>query len=224
MDFLKILKSFEEFIYEAVTWLVFFPRTLWRVVRHPVRMAAYADRELGDPLNEQFKDGLSPPLFLLLAVLIAHAVEIGLHAQMPEERNRLAHMVFGSEQNLLIYRTITFGIWPLIASLYFLGRQGTSIDRETLRRPFYVQCYLAAPFAIVLSTGAALIRHAGTAIPAIGLAMMAVACAWYVAVQAQWLHVALALPWWRTFAATLGVLAVGLLINTLVAVVLLSGT
>lgn len=28
MDFLKILKSFEEFVYEALTWLVLLPRTL----------------------------------------------------------------------------------------------------------------------------------------------------------------------------------------------------
>src|SRR5678815_1736439 len=100
MDFMKILKSFEEFIFEAVSWLVFFPLTLWRVVRHPLRMARYADEELSDPLREQFKDALSPPLFLLLALLIAHALEIVTQAQLPEQRNRLAEVVFGTEQNL----------------------------------------------------------------------------------------------------------------------------
>jgi hypothetical protein len=153
VDFLKILKSLEEFIYESVSWLVFFPCTLWRVVRHPLRMARYADEELSDPLREQFKDGLSPPLFLLLAVISAHAVEIALHSQLPEQRSQLGQMVFGSEQNLLFYRTITFGIWPLIGSLYLLRRQRMAIDRDTLRRPFYVHCYLTAPFAMLLSTG-----------------------------------------------------------------------
>jgi hypothetical protein len=222
MDFMKILKSFEEFIFEAVSWLVFFPLTLWRVVRHPLRMARYADEELSDPLREQFKDALSPPLFLLLALLIAHALEIVTQAQLPEQRNRLAEVVFGTEQNLLMYRTITFGVWPLIGSLYLLRRQRIAIDRETLRRPFYVQCYLAAPFALVLSTGAAFVGHAGTTAPLVGAAIMLVACVWYVAVQSHWLRHVLAVPWWRAWLATLWVLAMGIAINTAVAIVLLS--
>lgn len=130
-------------------------------------------------------------------------------------------MVFGSEQNLLFYCTITFGIWPLIGSLYLLRRQRMAIDRDTLRRPFYVQCYLTAPFAMLLSTGAALIGHAGTSTRLAGATMMLIACAWYVAVQAHWLRDVLAMPWLRTVLATLWVLAMGLVINSLVGIVLL---
>lgn len=46
MDFLKLLRSLEEFLYELCTWLLFFPRTLYRVVVHPRRMAQYVDTEL----------------------------------------------------------------------------------------------------------------------------------------------------------------------------------
>lgn len=222
MDFLKILKSVEEFIYESVTWLVFFPLTLWRVVRHPLRMARYADAELSDSLREQFKDALSPPLFLLLALLVAHAVEIVLQSQLPEQCNRLAQMVFGTEQNLILYRTITFGVWPLIASLYLLRRQRIAIDRESLRRPFYVQCYLATPFALLFSSGAAFIGHSGTTTRLAGAGLMLVACGWYMAAQAHWLRHVLAMPWWRALLSTLWVLALGIAINTGVALVLLS--
>ncbi len=41
MSFFQILRSVEDFLYEVMTWLVFYPRTLWRVIRHPRTMAAY---------------------------------------------------------------------------------------------------------------------------------------------------------------------------------------
>ena len=37
MDFLKIVKSIEELLYEVMAWLVFYPKTLWRVIAHPSR-------------------------------------------------------------------------------------------------------------------------------------------------------------------------------------------
>ena len=39
MDILRILRSLEEFLYEVMTWLVMYPRTLWRAVRNPVSIA-----------------------------------------------------------------------------------------------------------------------------------------------------------------------------------------
>lgn len=224
MDFIKILKSFEEFIYEVVSWLVFYPRTLWRVVCHPIRMARYAHFELSDPLRKQFSDAMSPPLFLLLSVLISHIVELMLHVQMPGQSNQLARMVFGSEQNLLLYRTITFGIWALLGSLYLLMRTGSIIDRDTLRAPFYAQCYLAAPFAIALSTGATLARQSDMQLHLAGVGIVLVACVWYIAVQATRLRDVLHLPWWRSIVATALLLVVGLVFNTLVALALLLPT
>ena len=51
MDFLKLLRSLEEFLYELCTWFLFFPRTLYRVVVHPRRMAQYVDTELKEKLD-----------------------------------------------------------------------------------------------------------------------------------------------------------------------------
>lgn len=44
MDFLKIPKSFEEFVYEALTWLVLPPRTLFRILVAPARMTTMGVR------------------------------------------------------------------------------------------------------------------------------------------------------------------------------------
>ena len=48
MDLLKILRSFEEFLFEAVSWLVFYPLTLWRILRGPLAAMDYSDREQSD--------------------------------------------------------------------------------------------------------------------------------------------------------------------------------
>ena len=117
MDFLKILKSIEELLYEVCTWLLFFPRTLWRVIRRPQEMAKYAEVELFDSLEGQYDDALSPPLFLMLAVLLAHAVELAMHMQQTPG-NELSRTLLGTEQSLLRYRSIAFAIWPLIAAVH----------------------------------------------------------------------------------------------------------
>lgn len=38
MDFMKIPKSLEEFLYEVMTWLVFYPRKMWLALRRPLVM------------------------------------------------------------------------------------------------------------------------------------------------------------------------------------------
>ena len=65
MDFLKILKSFEDFVYEALTWLVLLPRTLWRIVISPLRMTRYAGEQLNSQSETRFSEAISPPLLLI---------------------------------------------------------------------------------------------------------------------------------------------------------------
>ncbi|MFN3863205.1 MAG: hypothetical protein ACK4RT_02870 [Erythrobacter sp.] len=78
MDFMKLLKSLEELLYEVMVMLVFFPRTLFLTLRHPQRMMDYADTELGDVQTEQYNDTLSPPLFLMICLLLGHVVAVVL--------------------------------------------------------------------------------------------------------------------------------------------------
>lgn len=48
LDFMKLLKSLEELLYELVSWLLFYPLTMWRSVVRPLSMMRYADTELAD--------------------------------------------------------------------------------------------------------------------------------------------------------------------------------
>ena len=221
MDFLKILKSLEELLYEIITWLLFFPTTLWRVVRRPQQMARYAETELQGKPEDQFDDALSPPLFLMLAVLLAHAVELAMNLRYTPG-SQLARTVLGNEQSLLLYRSIAFALWPLIAAAHLLRRSSIRVTRRSLRNPFFAQCYLTAPFAITVSTAGVFIRTPGHASTLVGLLVSALACLWYLAVQAHWLRDALKLGWWDAVLSTLWVLVVGLGINLIVALLFVS--
>ena len=68
MTFFNILKSLDELLYELMTWLVFYPVTLWRSIRRPLSTMAYARAELERDHAEQFRQTLSPPVFLLVTI------------------------------------------------------------------------------------------------------------------------------------------------------------
>ena len=150
MDFLKVIRSLEELLYEVMTWLVFYPRTMWRIVAHPAATTRYSEDEETQAAAEQYTDTLSPPLLLMLTILIAHGLEIGTGAKTLEAKTAVGQAIFGSAQNLLMLRALLFSVLPLVAATTLLRRRGLALDRKTLRGPFFSQCYLAAPFALAV--------------------------------------------------------------------------
>lgn len=214
MDFLKILKSFEEFVYEALTWLLLLPWTLFRIIVSPRRMVNYAATELGAEGEDRFDDAVSPPLLLILCVLIAHFIDLGIRAQTPVDDGTVASVVLASEQYLLLYRTIAFGVWALAGAVYLMWRARIAISRKNLRTPFYEQCYLVAPFALVLSISSSLMLM-GEPWVVVGVALTLVGTIWYWAVQMDWIRTRARLPWWHSIAAATMVLLVGSTFNAL---------
>ena len=70
MNFMQLITSLDELLYEVMSWLIFFPVTLWRALRRPVEMMVYADTELSDAEDQQYIDTLNPPM-LLPSLLLA---------------------------------------------------------------------------------------------------------------------------------------------------------
>ena len=183
MDFMRLLQSLEELLYELVSWLVFYPVTLWRTLTRPRQMMRYADVELGDSMEERYKDTLSPPLFLLLTLLFAHGLELALIAHRDD--GMLPDMLC-NDTNLLIFRAFLFSFFPLLMAVRLLRHAGTALDRETLKPPFYSQCYVAAPFAFGFSAGMNITRtgHQGWIVTGTAIALLSVL--WYVVVEVRW--------------------------------------
>ena len=216
MDFLKILKSFEEFVYEALTWLVLVPRTLYRILLSPGRMSDYASAQLSSESDNRFSEALSPPLLLILCVLLSHFFDLGIRDPAPVAEGSLEAVLFSSEQNLLLYRTVAFGVWSLVGAFYLLARTGVPVNRETLRVPLYEQCYLVAPFALLVSMGLSLLLLEAHWATVAGTVVSMLATLWFWLAQIVWLRRRAGFPVWRGVVAATVVLLVGSLVNAMV--------
>ncbi|RJF85652.1 hypothetical protein [Sphingomonas cavernae] len=187
MSFFTILRSIEDLLYEVMTWLIFYPRTMWQVIRHPGRMIDYSDHEQSDKPEEQYIDTLSPPMFLMLTILIAHGLQITFHAEDQERRGGVAALLGGSQENLLILQVVLFSIYPLMFALGLLKRSDQPLDRKTLRAPFFSQCYLGALFALLLTIASIMLRAKMIEIQVAGLVLSLATGLWYMAIQSVWL-------------------------------------
>lgn len=182
MDFMRLLKSLEELLYEVMVMLVFFPRTLYLVFRHPQRMMDYADTELGDVQSEQYNDTLSPPLFLMICLAANHLIEQALPAA---DRGSLPAFLHET-QNLLMFRVFMFSLLPLVLALRLLGRLGIALDRETLRPVFYSQCFVTAPIALLVGLATSLWQIGGTAPTQAATLILWGGIVWYLVQQTLW--------------------------------------
>lgn len=185
MDFLRLLRSLEEFLYEVMTWLVFYPRTLLRSMLRPIEILEYSRAELRKPEEEQFQDALSAPLFLMLTLVISHGLELALAAHPFADGSRGASL-FGSYQNLVLLRSLMFAAFPLMFALQQVKDSRQALTRQTLRGPFFGECYPASVFCLVFGVGGTLAQSFPRR-AAVGWALMALASLWYVVLQTLWL-------------------------------------
>lgn len=177
MDFMNLLRSAELLLYEVVSWLVFYPLTLWRCITRPMAMIAYAEQELTRPPEDQFPEALSPPIFLFLTLMIAHMLQSGVF-----HNEAVFEGVLSDQRNLLILRAVAFSLFPLLLGIQHVQLAGQPLSRLTLRPMFYAQCYVTVPFVLALDLAMMLgnaplpwAKPAALAIFLLGLAWYAVA-------------------------------------------------
>lgn len=188
MHFMGLLKSLDELLYEVMSWVVFFPVTLWRVLRRPLVMMNYSDRELKQDSAEQYSDTLTPPLFLLISLMLSHALELAFvgDSVLVKSNHGLAALV-DDDTSLVVLRLVTFSIFPLMFAVRLVRAQHKRLTRDSLRPAFYAQCYAAAPFALLIGIGTLLTttHRFAWAMP-LGLAIIGFTLLAYFIVQARW--------------------------------------
>jgi hypothetical protein len=143
MDFMNLLRSAEQLLYEVVSWLVFYPLTFWRCIMRPLAMIAYAEKELTRPPEDQFANNLSPPIFLFLTLMLAHTVQTSVF-----HNAAVFEGVLADQRNLLILRAVAFSLFPLFLGLQHVRLSEQTLSRKTLRPMFYAQCYVTVPFVL----------------------------------------------------------------------------
>jgi hypothetical protein len=221
MIFFHILKSIDELLYELMTWLIFYPVTLWRSVRHPLRTMEYARTELCKKGSEQFRSTLRPPIFLFVTVILAHMVELQAVGDSPIVSNQggIADLI-NDDTSLLVLRIMGFALFPVVMAAVETLLARKRVNRDTLQQPFYAQCYLATPFALALSLASTAIRISNSWIEDGGVLLVLAASILYIWAEATWLNRSTGKGWQRAFAGSVAGFSVCTLIFALMALAL----
>lgn len=223
MDFFKLLRSLDELLFECLTWLLYYPRTLWMVMRHPLQMIDYSDHEQTDQAEEQYTDTISPPLLLLLTLVLGHVLEVNTHSGTIKAGSDMARAIVASDQNVIALRAFVFGLMPLFTASYYLKRKKLPLERKHLRAPFFAECYVVAVFALFIevTTGvSALFPDIGRVTLPLGYVS---AATWYLSVEVLQLRRTLGLGVIAAMAQAAWVLLKALAIAILVALALAGG-
>ncbi len=87
MDFIKLIQSFQDLVFEVVAWALFVPKTLFRALLRPDLMVKYVDSELQKEIDKQFDEYMPPVLFYLIVGVIPVALYrwVGGFAQLTED-------------------------------------------------------------------------------------------------------------------------------------------
>jgi hypothetical protein len=188
-------RTLGEILYELMTGLLFYPRTLWRVLLQPTQIA--------DATGEPAADLVSPPLFLLVSILAAHGLDLAMGSELGETARAF-------DLAPLLLRGLAFSLLPLVLAAGVLRREGRPVNHATLRTPFDLQCFYAAPLAISVSVAAVLLRAPSPAVRLAGVLLGLGAAAWHLCVQTRWIRARLAVSRFRALRTALWLTGVAL--------------
>jgi hypothetical protein len=187
MNFLQLLNSLDELLYELMCWLIFFPITMWRSLRHPLATMRYAEEQLLLEPDSQYRGTVSPPVMLILTVAVIHCIDLTVHTVNPivASHRGLAGLV-NDNTSLFLLRLVLFSSFALVLATRKVHHSAVDFDRDTLKSAFYAQCYAIAPFAFLFSCGLTAATHHVRIVQIAGLAAFAGALLFYGTVQVRW--------------------------------------
>ncbi|EQB07652.1 hypothetical protein [Novosphingobium lindaniclasticum] len=200
MNFVQWLNSLDEFLYELMSWLVFYPLTLWRILRHPLTTMRYAEDQLRLEQECQYRATVSPPVMLILTIVLIQGLGLAVDGSnaIIGRRHGLASLV-DDNTTLLFLRLALFGTFALVLAARKVHRSAEDLDRDTLKPAFYAQCYAISPFALLLGGGLSAAAHFRGEVQLAGLAAILAAFLFYGIVQIRWFRQALRQSAWRSF-------------------------
>lgn len=187
MNFVQWLNSLDELLYELMSWIIFFPITLWRILRRPLTTMRYAEAQLLLDHDLQYRATVSPPIMLILSVVVMQGIGLAVDGTNPivASRHGLAALV-SDNTTLLLLRLVLFGTFALVLAARKVQRSSVSLDRDTLKPPFYAQCYAISPFCLLIGIGTVAAAEQATVLRIAGWAAWLVACVFYTVAQVRW--------------------------------------
>ncbi|BBK29388.1 hypothetical protein EDC65_2568 [Stella humosa] len=192
MNIFQFLNSLDELLYELMSWFVFFPVTMWRLLRHPIATMRYAEEQLRLDENRQYRGTVSPPIMLILTVAVTQCIDLAVDNTNPivTSHQGLAELI-SDNTSLFLLRLVLFGSFAILLATRKVQRSAVDLDRDSLKPAFYAQCYAIAPFALLVSSGTIALGHALLPVQVLGLTALVAAFLFYGAVQVRWFQQAL---------------------------------
>jgi hypothetical protein len=141
MDFLKLIQSLEDLLFEIVVWALLIPKTLFRAIFRPAWMVKYVNKEFEKPADEQFDEYMPPGLFFLAMAVIPSALFTWVQTM---DFNLIESLSQLNETNLLTSALTTL-ISILIYLVWIKWLNKHPVKRSGLKRLFMIQCYLVTP-------------------------------------------------------------------------------
>jgi hypothetical protein len=209
MDFVAILRSLEALLFEIVSWLLFYPATLWQALRRPIALTKLTSAEFSLPQDERYEHFLSPPLFLVLSLIIGQLLESLAIGSIDQGLSNLMTPVLGGKVNLLAVTAVVAAVWPAIAAAFIFCNTREPLNRSRMRDLFYQQCVLIAPFVLFLSLSEIASMHRAD----LGVVVLIVSVSWYISVLTKWLDDVAVTTRVRSIASSIFVFSIGLLVN-----------
>ena len=160
MDFFNFAKAVEQGVYDVMMWIFFYPYTLLRTLLFPGPMLQYVYVEARKEPDIAFADAMRPALLIFISIIIGTLVAPLTELQKDVLRaTHFGRLVVDSWFLLVLYRMVAFSFFPLAGALLLDLLTPGAVSRLTLRSPFYQQCYVCAPFALIASPMLVNIQH-----------------------------------------------------------------
>lgn len=187
MNFLQLLNSLDELLYELMSWFIFFPLTMWRLLRRPLETMRYAEEQLLLEQDRQYRGTVSPPVMLILTVALIQGISLAVDGTNAILTNRhgLAGLV-NDNTSLFLLRLVLFSSFALILATRKVQQSSVDLDRDTLKPAFYAQCYAIAPFALLIAVGLEAAIQPQQTLQITGLLTFVGALVFYGIVQIRW--------------------------------------
>jgi len=144
MDILKIIQSLQDFMYELVVWVLLLPKTIFRAVFQPGQMVAYVNVEWEKRNEDRFDDYLSPALFLLVVAVVPSTLFDWMGRTFA-----LTDIAAQLTEDNLVNSTLAVLVCLLFYLFWMQILSRNPVRRSTLKRLFFIQCYVVAPAHLI---------------------------------------------------------------------------
>jgi len=144
MNIIDILKGIENLAVEVLLWLIYIPKTIFKIIKDPNWVPGYVRDELSK--NDKFKGYMSPVLlFLGISIILFVLLDTGV-LTTPDYNQKGGSF---SDRIQDAIGLLFLGI-PLFFALFTeIFRKG-GVKRETVLLNLYVQCYYLSPVMLSL--------------------------------------------------------------------------